>query len=420
MPTEVANVSRSSFMDASQPTHVSRQRSRRRTRLPLPNFRSLFQRIQQSFRSHLHLSLAGSTTSHTTATAALPSVSPEPAHDLTDTSAQQPFAIGTFIMSSSRGMRHAARQLRRVDETPLEHAVRRSRRVAGEAPESGPYQPPTRLSPRRRPRQEAASRPLVQSEPTLHPPPPSSAFTFTRAAPPVPWPGFVSARLHPDASPDLIQPSDLRPPLRPAMANVARPQIDPVSAHSQIPRSSSVPVKQEELQPTVDNKKNICEICCEQTEAPLLQPCRFCMASYCGDCIRNMFLQATQDSTSMPPRCCSIFSTMVALEFLTTAEADAYRLKFEEWVSIKKTYCPVPTCSRFIPDRAVLSPPSKDAVNVWDLLKPELPAVLAKLQQEDCARYLLNASSPAAHGIDNWKARSNMVWLEDIAAKLPR
>ncbi|KEQ73721.1 hypothetical protein M436DRAFT_17647, partial [Aureobasidium namibiae CBS 147.97] len=83
------------------------------------------------------------------------------------------------------------------------------------------------------------------------------------------------------------------------------------------------------------------------------QPCRGCDVSYCEDCIRNMFLQATRDSTSMPPRCCFIFSTMVALEFLTTAEADAYRLKFEEWVSTKKTYCPVPKCSRFIPDRAI-------------------------------------------------------------------
>lgn len=413
-------------MDAFQPTHVSRQRSRRRTRLPLPNIRSLFQRIQRSVRSHLHLSLRRSTTSHirdasrTTVTAALPSVSAEPGHSPPDTSIQQPFAIGTFIMSSSRGLRHAARQLRRVDESPLEHALRRSRRVAGEAPESGPYHPPPRLSPRRRPRQEAASRPLAQSAPTLHPPPPSSTFTFTRTAPPVPWPGFGSARLHPDVSPDSIQSSHLHPPRRPAMADIARPQAALASAHLQIPRSPSVPVKQEELPPTAEKKHIVCEICCEETEARILQPCRGCDVSYCEDCIRNMFLQATQDSTSMPPRCCFIFSTMVALDFLTTAEADAYRLKFEEWVSTKKTYCPVPKCSRFIPDRAVLSPPSTEPVNFWDLLKPELPAVLAKLQKEDCARYLLNSSSPGAHSIENWKERGNMIWLEDIATKLPR
>lgn len=413
-------------MDASQPRHVSRQRWRRRTRLPLPDIRSLFQRVQRSIRSHLHLSLPLSTTSQikdasgNTVTAALPSVSPESRHNLPDTSAQQPFAIGTFIMSSSRGMRHAARQLRRVDESPLEHARRRSRRVAGEAPESGPYHPPPRLSPRRRPRQEAASRPLTQPDPTLHPPPPSSTFTFTRTAPPVPWPGFGPDSPPPHASFGPIQPSHLRPTLRPnlrpAMANMVDPPAAVAPGHLQISSDPSVPVKVEEG----EKGKTTCEICCEATEVPLLQPCRVCATSYCGHCIRNMFLQATQDSTSMPPRCCSILSTMVALEFLTTAEADAYRLKFEEWVSTKKTYCPVPTCSRFIPDRAVLSPPSAEPVNFWDLLKPELPAVLAKLQQEDCARYFLNSSSPGAHGVDTWKPRSNMVWLEDIAAKIPR
>ena len=430
---EVANVGRSRSMDASHPTHVSRQRSRRRTLLPLASIRSLFQRIHRSVRSHLHLPLPLPTTSHirdasrhiATATAALPSGSPESTLNHPDTSAQQPFAIGTFIMSSSRGMRHAARQLRRVDETPLEHALRRSRRVAGEAPESGPYRPPPRLSPRRRPHQEAAPRLLAQPEPTLPPPPPppSSAFTFTRTTPPVPWPGFGPDSPLPHTSPDPIQPSDLRPHLRPhlrpAMASIVRPQAATGSAHSQMPLGSSDPAKVEELEPMAEKKKIVCEICCEETEARVLQPCRLCAASYCEDCIRNMFLQATRDSTSMPPRCHSIFSTMVALDFLTTAEADAYRLKFEEWVSTKKTYCPVPKCSRFIPDRAVLNPPSTDPINLWDLLKQDLPAVITKLQAEHCARYFMNSKSPRAHGIDNWKEPKKMVWLEDIASKLP-
>ncbi|KEQ64725.1 uncharacterized protein M437DRAFT_10425, partial [Aureobasidium melanogenum CBS 110374] len=108
-------------------------------------------------------------------------------------------------------------------------------------------------------------------------------------------------------------------------------------------------------------------ICCEADGAPVLQPCRLCPAAYCGDCIRSMFLEATRDSTSMPPRCCTILSTIVALDFLSSAEADAYRRKFEEWISTKKTYCPVPKCSRFIPDRAVLPPPSADPVTIWVL-----------------------------------------------------
>jgi hypothetical protein len=397
-------------MDTSEPTHGSRQDRPRRRRLTLPNIRSLFERFQHSVRSHLHLPFP--TTSHIrdtpqdTITAALPSASDEQRHNLPLISARQPLAIGTFTMSSSRGLRRTTGQQRTLDESPLEHAIRRSRRVAGAAPESGPYLPP----PRRPIRQGYFN--LSQSEPQPHPPPPSSTFTFTQSNPPVPSPGFGPARL-PTMSPDPIQPSPVHPPVHPLMANNVHPQAAIASAHSHIPPDPSVPVK-------VEEKERACDICCEASEEPLLQPCRFCATSYCGDCIRNMFLNATHDSTLMPPKCCAMLSTITALDFLTTAEADAYRLKFEEWVSTKHTYCPIPKCSRFIPDRAVLQPPSTDPFSVWDLLKKELPAVMAKLQKEHCARYLVNASSPEARGIESWKAPRKMVWLEDISARLPR
>jgi hypothetical protein len=410
-------------MDASQPTPGARQdRPRRRPRrLTLPNIRSLFQRIQQSVCSHLHLPLPLSTTNDIGDTtkdalaAALPSVSDGPRHNLLDPLAQQFFAIGPFTMSSSRGLRRGSRQLPSFDESPLEHAVRRSRRVAGEAPEAGPYLPPPRAPPRR-PHQEAAYRPLAQSEPTRHPPPPSSTFTFTRSNPPVPSPGFAPARPR-TTSPDPIQAWRPNPPSNPPMADIAHPLSALASARSQSRQNPSVPVKVEEPPPPEEIGKT-CDTCCEVSEAPVLQPCSGCTQSYCGDCIRTMFLQATDDSTSMPPRCHGILSTIVALDFLTTAEADAYRLKFEEWVSTKKIYCPVPTCSRFIPDRAVLPPPSNDSTSLWDLLKKELPAIMAKLQQEHFARYLVNEAYLRAQGIENWKAPKKMVWLEDISARL--
>jgi hypothetical protein len=204
------------------------------------------------------------------------------------------------------------------------------------------------------------------------------------------------------------------------MANSVNTRAVIALPHSQSRPSPSVLIKIEDPPPKAEEKKLICEICCEASEATVVQPCRFCAVSYCGDCIRTMFLQATQDVTSMPPKCCSIISTIVALDFLTTAEADAYRLKFEEWVSAKKTYCPAPTCSRFIPDRAVLQPPRTDPISLWDLLKQELPAILKRLQQEDCARYLLNHLSPEAHGIKDWKEPRRMVWLEEITARLPK
>jgi hypothetical protein len=411
---------RSNFMDASsQPTHGARRDIlRRRTRLTLPNIRTFFQRIRRSFRSHLQLPLADTShvrdTSKDTITAALPSFSGQPAQTIPDISAQQPPDLDTPIMSSSRGLRRAAGQLRTLDESPLEHAIRRSRRVAGEAPEAGPYRPPPR-----RPRHEAPFHSPAQPQPQHHPPPPSSTFTFTRSDPPVPLPGFTPARL-PNISPDPIQAPYLHPPVHPPMANNVTTRAAIASAHPQSRLSSSVPIKIEDPLPKAEKKKPTCDVCCEASEAPVLQPCRFCAVSYCGDCIKTMFLQATQEVTSMPPRCCAILSTTVALDFLTTAEADAYRLKFEEWVSAKKTYCPAPTCSRFIPDRAVLQPPRTDPISLWDLLKLELPAILNRLQKEHCARYLLNHLSPEAHGIKDWKEPRKMVWLEEIRARLPK
>ncbi|KAI4857258.1 hypothetical protein E4T45_01256 [Aureobasidium sp. EXF-8846] len=330
--------------------------------------------------------------------------------------APHPLDLDTPIMSSSRGLRRAAGQTRTFDESPLEHALRRSRRVAGEAPEAGPYRPPPR-----RPRHEASSHSPAQPEPQHHPPPPSSTFTFTRSDPPVPLPGFTPARLA-TISLDPTRASHPHPTVHshPLMANNVNASAAIASAHSQRRPSPIVLIKIEDRPPKAEEKRLTCDICCEASEAPVIQPCRYCTVSYCGDCIRTMFLQATQDVTSMPPKCCSIFSTIVAFDFLTTAEADAYRLKFEEWVSAKKTYCPAPTCSRFIPDRAVLQPPRTDPISLWDLLKQELPAILKRLQQEDCARYVLNHLSPEAHGIKDWKEPRRMVWLEEITARLPK
>ncbi|KAG9848816.1 hypothetical protein KCU68_g5260, partial [Aureobasidium melanogenum] len=411
-------------MDVSQPTHgVRQQRSRRRTLLTLRTIRSLFQRIQDGVRSRLHLPLLTTThiedASRDNTGDLKPVVSGIPSHNLSNNLVQRPFAIGTFVMSSSRNTRRATGQLRRLDESPLEHALRRSRRVAGESPESGPYQPP----PRRPPRQEAADSYRPQPETTSHPPPPSSTFTFSRLDPPVPFPGFGSTRRSStNTLPGPVQPSHVHSSLQPSMTHPVNPhQVFTLDAHLQGLSSLSPPAKVEDLTPPkVDDIKIECEICCEADGAPVLQPCRLCPAAYCGDCIRSMFLEATRDSTSMPPRCCTILSTIVALDFLSSAEADAYRRKFEEWVSTKKTYCPVPKCSRFIPDRAVLPPPSADPVTLWSLIKQELPAILTKLQQENYARYFKDATSPTAHGIRDWKCPNKMIWLGELSAKISR
>ncbi|KAK6006179.1 hypothetical protein QM012_006589 [Aureobasidium pullulans] len=412
------------FMDAPQPTQgVRRHHSRRRTLLTLRTIRSLFQRIQEGVRSRLHF--PHPTTNHSNDASRDIThdldlvVFGDPSHNLLNGLTHQPFAIGTFVMSSSRNTRRVTGQLRRPDESLLGHAVRRSRRVAGESPESGPYQPP----PRRPSRQEAVRSVLPQPETVSHPPPPSSTFTFSRLDPPVPFPGFGSVgRPFTLTPPGPVQPSHINPSVQPSITDQVNPhQVPTMDAHLQGFSGMLPPAKVRDLTPhKANNIKRECDICCEADDAPVLQPCRLCQTSYCGDCIKGMFLEATHDSTMMPPRCCTILSTVVALNFLSTAEAEAYRLKFEEWVSTKKTYCPVPKCSRFIPDRAVLPPPSADPITLWTLLKQELPTILAKLQQEHCAQYFMDATSPAAHGIRDWKPPTKMVWLSELSTKISR
>ncbi|TIA38538.1 hypothetical protein D6C78_03925 [Aureobasidium pullulans] len=401
----------SSFMDVSKAAHGHRQDQHRgRALLTLRTIRSLFQRVHQSVRSRLHFHRSPQNHTIDNTTIVIPPVSESPGINPPSTPVQSPFAIDTLIMSSVRVTRRATRQLRRREESPLQHALRRSRRVAGERPETGPYQPP----PRRPPRQEPAYQELAHPRSPTHPSPPSSDFTFSRPDPPVPDPGFSpNTTLH-----NLRQHLNTRYPLVDNMSYL-RTRRD--SASDTRPQSPLAPIKSEEDATLPEEKEleRVCDICCEAADA-VLQPCRTCPTSYCGDCIRSMFLAATHDSTSMPPRCCNILQTTVALDFLTTTEADDYRLKFEEWVSINKTYCPVPQCSRFIPDRAVLSPPSADPINLWGLLKRELPRIMASLKATDCAKLFRGPSDPAAHGHD-WKpSKRPMVWLNDISARLSR
>ncbi|KAH3932184.1 hypothetical protein HBI70_159430 [Parastagonospora nodorum] len=98
-----------------------------------------------------------------------------------------------------------------------------------------------------------------------------------------------------------------------------------------------------------------CLICC--TDIPKdgnkdsLRPCRSCSHIYCADCVKNMFIDACKDSTRMPPRCCVPINLQYAKPYLTKEEVAHFRAKYEEWCTADPIYCPMPTCSAFIPDR---------------------------------------------------------------------
>lgn len=68
---------------------------------------------------------------------------------------------------------------------------------------------------------------------------------------------------------------------------------------------------------------------------------------------------ATSDNTRMPPRCCTLLQPYAAGAALTEQEADDYRAKLDEWITINKTYCPSPTCSAFIPGRLLPDAPAE-------------------------------------------------------------
>ncbi|KAH0556474.1 hypothetical protein GP486_005622 [Trichoglossum hirsutum] len=83
-----------------------------------------------------------------------------------------------------------------------------------------------------------------------------------------------------------------------------------------------------------------------------------CEHTYCRDCIKSMFTSACKDETRMPPRCCTVIPLSFALPYLTNQEATLYREKFEEWHTADRVYCPVQTCSAFIPSRLLPTPPA--------------------------------------------------------------
>jgi hypothetical protein len=53
----------------------------------------------------------------------------------------------------------------------------------------------------------------------------------------------------------------------------------------------------------------------------------------------------------MPPKCCSIIPLSAVVNLLNSSQIEIYKAKYEEWATLDRIYCPVPTCSTFIPQR---------------------------------------------------------------------
>ncbi|KAI1610547.1 hypothetical protein EDD36DRAFT_328567 [Exophiala viscosa] len=98
----------------------------------------------------------------------------------------------------------------------------------------------------------------------------------------------------------------------------------------------------------------VCKICfCEfPNNEPFSTPCRRCKEPCCYNCLKEDFQHAMNDMTRFPVKCCStVVHHEVARGILSAAELEIYKSKMDEVNDVNPLYCPIPTCSTFIPRR---------------------------------------------------------------------
>lgn len=97
-----------------------------------------------------------------------------------------------------------------------------------------------------------------------------------------------------------------------------------------------------------------CSVCFTDIEGLFSTPCLSCHSPRCYDCLKKQFQVAMTDFERMPVQCCGrIMHYEVVHEILPAAEIEAYKLRFDQANTPNPLYCPVPTCSTFIPPRLV-------------------------------------------------------------------
>ena len=95
-------------------------------------------------------------------------------------------------------------------------------------------------------------------------------------------------------------------------------------------------------------------VCSSRDGYKFIHPCkRNKEHAYCIECMRTMFLAACKDESRMPPKCCGIIPLKIGLDLLSAADTKLFQSKFEEKMSADRFYCPIPTCSIFIPESLI-------------------------------------------------------------------
>lgn len=108
-----------------------------------------------------------------------------------------------------------------------------------------------------------------------------------------------------------------------------------------------------------------CSYCCEtidRKKGKVLRPCKSCSMPICNSCIRKLFVDAYKNEANMPPRCCVPIPVTYARLVLSAEEVTLFKEKYEEWSTPNRVYCPIPTCSAFIPYRLFPTSAVKDRI----------------------------------------------------------
>ncbi|KAK1573278.1 IBR finger domain-containing protein [Colletotrichum navitas] len=84
-------------------------------------------------------------------------------------------------------------------------------------------------------------------------------------------------------------------------------------------------------------------ICADMARCP-------CGHQYCQTCLRELFATSLTDESLFPPKCCGKSIPINDYwRFLPSTLATDFRAKEVEFSTPNRTYCHIPTCSRFIP-----------------------------------------------------------------------
>ena len=144
----------------------------------------------------------------------------------------------------------------------------------------------------------------------------------------------------------------LRPTLHSDTRN-SRASITSVLDAMTIDTDDSVPPRKK--QKTKESEKPLnCRICRSRVGDAYLKPCRRCKQPICFTCIRGLFAAAMSDHERMPVRCCGhVTYHNVLKDLVPQAEVDRYAKRYDEACTANPFYCPVPTCSAFIPPRVL-------------------------------------------------------------------